>query len=435
MTSTPPPLRVAVVGGGIAGLVASLALQKRIDEGANLQLTVFEQASKFGEIGAGVSLGPNAQRVLRALGLGDELAAVAAPPGKDGDLWFEYRVGQKGEREGEAFAHVRGKDAGRGNVHRADFLDQLIKKLPAGVAQFNHRASSYTPTESGVQIHFENEGAPAVEVDVLVASDGIKSLLRGHMYQRKGLDMEYQRARYAEWVAWRGLIPREKYNSVFGEGAVENMMHVGQGRHILTFPVRGGTLINLVGFVRDEEHVKLGNHTGPWSEPRPKEEMLDDFASFNDKIQKLLEAIDNPSIWGIFSINKLTHVTDDRVLLIGDAGHATTPHCGAGAGQAIEDAFFVSAFLTHSSILSASGAARKKAINRALELYEKERHPRAARVQEWSHAGGMLYEFLGPEGSDLAKMKETLEGRMGWIWEFEGEEEVKRLEKLLEEEM
>ena len=106
MTSTPPPLRVAVVGGGIAGLVAALALQKRIDEGAKLQLTVFEQASKFGEIGAGVSLGPNAQRVLRALGLGDELAAVAAPPGKDGDLWFEYRVGQKGEREGEAFAHV-----------------------------------------------------------------------------------------------------------------------------------------------------------------------------------------------------------------------------------------------------------------------------------------------------------------------------------------
>jgi 2-polyprenyl-6-methoxyphenol hydroxylase-like FAD-dependent oxidoreductase len=154
----------------------------------------------------------------------------------------------------------------------ADFLDQLIKKLPPNVAKFQHRASRYTQHEDGVTIHFEDEKLPPAEADVVVCSDGIKSLLRGHMYQQLELDMESQKARYAEWIAWRGLVPREKYNEIFGEGAVENIMHVGTGRHILSesckhlfpwplpgarrmsrshsqfsaFPVRGGSLINIV---------------------------------------------------------------------------------------------------------------------------------------------------------------------------------------------
>ncbi|BGP03549.1 hypothetical protein NBRC10513v2_007282 [Rhodotorula toruloides] len=426
--ATLKPLRVAVIGGGIAGLCMALALQQRIEEGADIQYTVYEQSRKFGEIGAGVSIGPNSQRVMRSMGLGAVLDAVAAPPGKDKDLWFAYRVGDAGENQEKEFAHVRGTDAACGSVHRADFLDQLINKLPPNVAKFQHRASRYTQHEEGVTIHFEDENLPSAEADVVVCSDGIKSLLRGHMYQKLGLDMESQKARYAEWIAWRGLVPREKYNEIFGEGAVENIMHVGTGRHILTFPVRGGSLINIVAFVRDEEHKKLGNHTSPWSEPRPKAEMMEDFARFNDRCKALLEAIDNPSIWGIFAIPQLTRVTDDRVVLIGDCGHATTPHCGAGAGQGIEDAYFLAHFLAHPSILRASSpSARNAALNRALSIYESDRHPRGAKVQQWSHNAGLLYEFLGPEGNDLGKMKETLEGRMGWIWEFDHEKELRRM--------
>lgn len=105
--TTAPPLRVAVVGGGIAGLCAALALEQQRQLGAQLDIRVFEQASKFGEIGAGVSIGPNSQRALRRMGLGDELDRVAAPPGSDPDRWFEYRVGQAGENEGKTFANVR----------------------------------------------------------------------------------------------------------------------------------------------------------------------------------------------------------------------------------------------------------------------------------------------------------------------------------------
>lgn len=93
-----------------------------------------------------------------------------------------------------------------------------------------------------------------------------------------------------------------------------------------------------------------------------------------------------------------------------------------------QDAYFLAHFLTHPSILNApSSSARVAAINRALQIYETDRHPRAAKVQQWSHNAGLLYEFLGPEGNDLGRMKETLEGRMRWIWDFDHDKELRRM--------
>ncbi|GAA5881245.1 hypothetical protein JCM1840_000638 [Sporobolomyces johnsonii] len=428
-----PPLRVAVVGGGIAGLTAALAILHHIAQGANLSLQVFEAAEKFAEIGAGVAFGPNAQRALRLIGVGDALDSVAGPPGDDPDTWFEFRVGDQGANAGKAFTTLTGKDAARGSVHRADFLDQLIKKLPPDLAHFHHRAESYTPHSSGVTIHFQQQDAKDVEADILICSDGIKSQLRAHMYQRKGLDMASQKARYAEWIAWRGLISKAKFHEVFGESANDKMMHVGTKAHILHFPVRNGDLINIVGFVRDEEHKKLGDHTGPWSEPRPASEMLEDYDHFNDECKALLKAIENPSIWGIFALPALEVAVDDRTVLIGDAAHATTPHQGAGAGQAVEDSLFLAAILAHPSVASAPLSSRSSAIDRALSIYQTERHPRAKKVQTTSHEAGMLYEFLDPQaGSDLDKIKANLETRMKWIWEFDIEAEIKRMLQLLE---
>lgn len=192
----------------------------------------------------------------------------------------------------------------------ADFLNELIQRLPASVANFNHRLTGYKPHADGVTLSFSN-GATA-EADVLVASDGIKSAVRHCMYERLGWDLERQRARYSEWVAWRGLVSRAKFQEVFGEGARDKMMLCGHGRHILVsgtilaarivqyvlisfvltpqhFPVRNGELVNIVGFVQDPEHRKLGDRTGPWSEDRPKAEMMEDFKTFSDKVLSLLD--------------------------------------------------------------------------------------------------------------------------------------------------
>ncbi|KAM0787333.1 hypothetical protein ACM66B_003422 [Microbotryomycetes sp. NB124-2] len=425
------PLRVAIIGGGIAGLAATTAFLKLKEEGANIQIDVYEAAPVFAEIGAGVSFGPNAQRALRMMGAGDALDATAGPPGDDADLWFHFVVAEAGPDSGKSIMEVRGADAARGNVHRADFLDQLIRRVPKEVAHFHHRLSSYEPHESGVTLKFES--GQTAECDVLVASDGIKSATRRCMYERKGLDLELQKARFSNWVAWRGLISKDKFREIFGQEAKDKMMLCGYRKHILHFPVRNGELVNIVGFVQDLDHKKLGNHTGPWAEERPRSEMLQDFADFNEQCLQMLKCIENPSIWGIFELPDIESCIDERVVLIGDADHATTPHQGAGAGQALEDALFVAALLSAPQTASTPLNERPAAIQKALQVYEQTRHERGVKVKRTSREAGLLYEMCGVdgEGKDTDKMGENLRTRMPWIWDYDTKAELDRALEML----
>ncbi|SDA02785.1 BZ3500_MvSof-1268-A1-R1_Chr11-1g03156 [Microbotryum saponariae] len=442
------PLRIAIVGGGIAGLTAAIAVlhYSKQNPESNVRLDVYESAAAFAEIGAGVALGPNAQTSLRLIGCGEALERIAGKQGQsDDDLWFDFLVGAKDHpQSGKDIHSLRGKMAGRGNVHRyvddnlsrflelvpADFLDGLIQMLPTDQAHFKKRCINYTPHSSGVTLHFAD--STTAEADVLVASDGIKSVLREAMYVRKGFKdeaLEIQRARYSEWIAWRGMVERAEFERIFGKGASDKRMLLGQGRHILHFPVRGGALINIVAFVKDPAHAKLGGHTGPWWEARPKAEMLEDFASFNESSLELLKAIKDPSIWGIFELPLIPHAVDERIVLVGDAAHATTPHQGSGAGQAIEDGLFVAHVLTHPLLSkSSTSSTRSTSLRTALSLYEAARHPRGRRVQSTSYEAGLLYDFLDPvAGDDIAKIEANLSERMKWIWEINLEKELSEL--------
>ncbi|KAL8279801.1 hypothetical protein RQP46_007896 [Phenoliferia psychrophenolica] len=345
-----PPLRIAIVGGGIAGLSAALGFVAAQKAGANISIKIYEGAPAFGEIGAGVSLGPNAQRALKLMGAGEALDRAAGEDLDDPGSWFDFHI-----------------------------------------AEASHaKAGEFICT----------------------------SALRGHLFARLGLDLTTQIAKYSEWVAWRGLIPRKQFHEAMGPNARAKMMHCGTGRHILHFPVRSGELINIVAFVRDPEHLKLGHNTGPWTEERPHSEMLQDFASFTPECKALLQAIEKPSIWGIFALPPIHNIVDERCIIIGDAAFG-----GSGAGQAIEDALFISKFLSHDSVSSATPLERVSAINKALEAYALLRHPRGLDVQRTSKEAGLLYEFMGVngEGSDMARLKEGLESRLVWIWEYDEE--------------
>ncbi|RSH89896.1 hypothetical protein EHS25_001882 [Saitozyma podzolica] len=434
MSSSPSPLRIAVVGGGIAGLAAAVGILKRKKEGANVDLQVYETASRFGEIGAGVSLGPNAQVTLELLGVGKEMESIAGwAVGAEKDLWFDIYAGDKAH-EGQHGGMVTGHQAGTGAVHRADLLDLLIRQIPPDICRFRHRLVSYTPhpsgSRSGVTLTFEDPDIADVEADVLIASDGINSKVRRRIYERKGLEVAKQQAVYSEWVAWRGMIDVARYQEAM-KGRRKSVMLLGKGKHILTFPVRRAKTINIVGFVADPERKKLGTHTSNWSEFRPKEEMLEDFADMDDASLALLKEIEKPSIWGIFRAPVLERAVDERVVLIGDAAHAMTPHQGSGAGQAIEDALFISAFLTSDGVLNASKGDRAEKIQSAIELFEEIRHPRSSKVQSTSDEAGQLYEYNGAEKDDVRRITSNLQQRTKWIWEFDVEGELKKaLERL-----
>jgi len=429
MTANDPKLEIAVIGGGIAGLTCALALQSHQRNGANIDIRIYEQAPKFGDIGAGVSMGPNAQKALSLISKEVETGFKKIAQNNDlsPDLWFDFMVGERDHPKSmQQFTTVRGQNAGTGSVHRADFLDEMVKLLDSSIPKFGHACSGYSTDDSGVTLHFDNQ--PDQKADVLIACDGVKSRTRRCLYERKGLDVKDQAARYSEWVAWRGLVPLEKFRETMGSECSTKQMLMGKHKHILHFPVRGGSLINIVGFVQDTDHKKLGEHTGPWAEARPKQEMLDDYHNFSPQCHKLLEAIEKPSIWGIWTCPELEVAAEDQVVLIGDAAHSMTPHQGAGAGQAVEDSLYIAALLCDLSVAASPTQSRSAQVKKALSIYSELRHPRSTKVQRTSREAGLLYEFdgLNGEGDDLDRITEALQKRMQWIWEYDVPAELER---------
>ncbi|CAD6576317.1 MAG: hypothetical protein CYPHOPRED_005971 [Cyphobasidiales sp. Tagirdzhanova-0007] len=408
------PLRVAIVGGGIAGLSLAAGILQEITKGANLELTVYEQAPKFAEIGAGVSLGPNALRALNALGLQKQLDRLNHCPEDTRDLWFEFRFAEASHPKcGEIVTRLMGRDSGSGHMHRADLLACLMTLLPVKYCRFNKRVTDYETYSTHACLKFAD--GTSEDTDLIVACDGVKSPLRKVLYRKLAVDAAKQQEKYAEWIAWRG--------GSFDFGVMSTkypQMLIGLDRHILTFPVKGGAMMNLVGFVRDPDRKKINGQTAPWQEERPHEEMLQDFDGFSGPVRKLIKAIPKPSIWGIFDLPPLPISIGHRIVLTGDAKHATTPHQGAGAGQATEDALFLARLLGHSNINQNQTEQKIKAM---LAIFQNVRHERSKSIQITSAEAGLLYEGRGTqgEGQETEKVKGNLDGRMEWIWEYDTE--------------
>lgn len=244
----------------------------------------------------------------------------------------------------------------------ADFLNELIALVPREVIHFDRRCTSYSPSSDHITLSFVN-GPPAT-ADVVIASDGIKSRVREQLYERKGLPTELQKAHYSEWTVWRGFIPRERFDAIMGPDYPPKQMHCGRDRHLTVrvhfsqvsaqadglrpfqhYPLRQGAIINVVAYVRDRDHKRLGDRTGPWSEPRQPEELLAEFESYNDTCKALLKVrqvssplrfvltlgvgrqeIKAPSMWGVFELPVINEWIDERIAIVGDAAHGMTPH-------------------------------------------------------------------------------------------------------------
>jgi salicylate hydroxylase len=233
---------VAVIGGGIGGLVLTLSLLSH-----GVPVTLYEAASKFGEIGAGVSFGPNATRAMRLISPhvheAFEARATHNQSQEKKDVWFDFRYGEDcgGKQDvGEKITTLHCK-GGQASVHRAHFLDELVKLLPDGVAKFGHRAADFVDEgEKGVVVHFDN--GEQARHDAIIGCDGIKSRIRASLL---GEDHPATRAVYSGKYAYRGLIPMEKAKALLGEELAQNaQMYLGRHGHVLTFSVEKGKTMN-----------------------------------------------------------------------------------------------------------------------------------------------------------------------------------------------
>jgi salicylate hydroxylase len=238
-------LSLGIVGGGIAGLTLTVALLTKCP---HIRITLYESAEAFGEIGAGVGFSPN---MVRTMGLIDPRIAAAFERCSKGNTvtdppkWFTVRVGDERKKDvklGEEIFVIPGRRGPSGGVHRAHFLDELVKLVPEGVAQFKKRAIDVTEAmdDSGDAVLHFADGSTA-QHSAILGCDGIKSRIRSIVLG----DSDAAKAVFSGKYAYRGLLPMSKAVDIMGDVTPRTpQMYVGYHGHVLTFPIANGTLVN-----------------------------------------------------------------------------------------------------------------------------------------------------------------------------------------------
>ncbi|KAI0029664.1 FAD/NAD(P)-binding domain-containing protein [Vararia minispora EC-137] len=431
--ATIPRLRVAICGGGISGLALAVALSRSPD----VQVQLYESAGRFTEIGAGVMIWFRTWRILELMGVAEDFAKVAhATPSSAPGCGFDYR---RSDSPGEGFRfQLFELPYGCIRFHRAHFLDAFIAHLPPGISHFGKRLSSYVTSPSGPTILYFADGSSA-ECDLLVGCDGVKSSVRAGMLQALAEETGDESVKtlgepfWSGTVAYRGLIPVEKLVRDGREHRTiaSAMMYCGKNKHVVSYGISRGTVVNVITMASSPQ--KEGESYGePWVTDCSREELLDCYAGWEDEVVELLSYIERPTKWGLHSIKPLPTYVHGRVVLVGDAAHAMLPHQGAGAGQAIEDAYVLACLLS-------DPFATPNNLHHALSAYDAIRRPNANHVLVGSRCSGKLYEFDDEVyGDRYEELGPAIVKMWDWLWaggpEEDAKEAVEKMKKRIVEE-
>lgn len=379
-------LKVLIVGGGIGGLTAALACAQKGHE-----VVLFEQAPEFGDVGAGLQIPPNAMKVLRALGVAGRVSHDAVRP-----LSLRMRHGESASNEGLIFNVPLGAVAEQRwgapylHIHRADYIEAL-KDCVADIPNVEVRLGQIV-----TDVRSEDEQATLTlsdgtheEGDVVVGADGLHSIVRGYLH---GGDSP----RFTGNMAWRATVPVE----MLGKDAPEAVacVWVGEGRHAVTYRLRGGSLVNFVGVVETD-------HSGSesWATQGSKVKAQEDFSGWHPSITRLLEVVSDDALfqWALFDRKPLPFWSRGRVTLLGDAAHPMLPFFAQGAAMATEDAWVLANCFSETST-----------VETALQAYQMGRHARASRVQAASRGNMKTFHRAGGVGQWATYGPMALAGRV-----------------------
>jgi 2-polyprenyl-6-methoxyphenol hydroxylase-like FAD-dependent oxidoreductase len=314
--------RIAIVGGGLAGLAAAQSLKT-----FGIKTEVFEAAPALGEIGAAVNISPQAVKALQAIGLSNEIAAVGtASPG----------IYTRNMQTGEFLEfHDRHKAAARFGApyftfHRADLLDALATGLDRNAIHLGHLLAGLEEQSDRVVLAFEN-GA-RIEAEFVIGADGVRSVIRHALY---GAD----NPTYTGQMVWRALLNSADvpFEAIEPTGHVQ---WVGPGCHLLAYYIRGKKMVNIVTQEDTDKWVEEG-----WSTRGDPAEMRLSFPNPEPRLKLLLSVVTECSKWGLFTRPLTRNWGRGRIQLIGDAAHAMLPNAGQGAGQAFEDSYILGRWL------------------------------------------------------------------------------------------
>ncbi|OCB84042.1 FAD/NAD-binding domain-containing protein [Sanghuangporus baumii] len=420
-----PKFTVAICGGGVAGLTASLAISHFSSERKDILVDLYEATPGFAEVGAGIGIQRRTWKVMKALGLEDALRRLAHVPSSDDELQPTFEARKSDQPEGLTFQYPRipCKYTDYSHVNSfstADFQQCLVENLDPNVihTHFSKRLIGYSLPSKDVgtpgRITLKFKDASEAQCDVLIGADGIRSATRHTMLELAASEIEHRgtgrERQLAEtlmspgkldpiWsgsVAYRALIPREQLAAVNpSHRALNRMMnYTGKNKHVIVYPVTKGKLINVVAFV--SQPGREGTlYNDPWVTSREKSEVVAAYKGWETEVQQLIQCMNSPSCWAIHSLKELPKCAHDRVAIIGDAAHAMTPHQGSGAGVAIEDAYILGALLAHPLTTFST-------LPVALKAFEAVCLQHGNDVQQRSRLQGQMYEYADPRFSSLA---------------------------------
>jgi salicylate hydroxylase len=408
------PFTVAVCGGGIGGLALAIGLDRQ-----GIDYHIYEAASAFAEIGAGVSFGPNSVRAMSLISpkikAGYDRKATSNRDEYKANTWFDFQYGMKskhGDPAGKHITSVLSPPIGQSSVHRAHFLDELVSLIPDERATFGKKVDNIVELANGegVRIYFA-DGSTAT-ASIAIGTDGIKSNIRPMVV---GKDHPAAKATFSGKYAYRGLIPMDKAVGLLGDERARNaQMYLGQDGHILTFPIEKGNTMNVVAF-RTEPSGKWENEQ--WVLPMDRSKMEADFSDWGDDPKSILSLMEKPDLWALFEHPPAPSYYKGRICLSGDSAHASTPHQGAGAGMALEDAYILS------NVLGRVKVGSDDEIAAAFEAYNATRKERSQKLVTTSHQVAEIYEFQRA-GDSVEEIEAALRDWYKWIWEHDLEKDL-----------
>jgi salicylate hydroxylase len=404
---------IIIAGAGIGGLTAAHAIA-----GSGFRVLLFEQARQLSDIGAGLQLSPNATRILIALGLAERLKPhVVAPQA----IWIRAAGGAR-------LAHIPLGELAAARygapywvIHRADLQTALAEAVCANpdiTFTLDAELDRFSASPEGVIAHVvagrtsraADDGTTRdIPGSALIGADGLSSLVRHWLTQSSPWQPASNAPRYANRTAWRATIPAARVPAEFRAPAVH--LWLGRKAHLVHYPVKSGTAINIVAITQDRADRREWN-----AADGVPDEVLAQFPRVDwcEQARTMLSAPERWLRWSLFDRRPDARWGRGPVTLLGDAAHPSLPFLAQGAAMAIEDA----------AVLADCLKMTPEAPERALRLYEDRRRARTARVQRTARRNGRIYHFGGLAAMVRNRVLGRLDGekllaRFDWVYDYD----------------
>ncbi|MFF6809193.1 FAD-dependent monooxygenase [Streptomyces sp. NPDC012403] len=386
MRMAPSKAQVAIVGGGVAGLVTATLLH-----GHGMDVRLFERTPVLGAVGAGIQLSPNGVRVLHRLGLADALARTGVRAGAietrrwdDGSPIARVPHGTLCDERFGAPYYL---------IHRADLQRCLVSALPEGIVELGKGCTRLVERPDTVELHLTD--GSVTTADLVIGADGVHSVVRTAVVD--------DAPRFSGYSVHRGLVPAEVVPSFTRDPRV--VFWLGPERHVTYYPIAGGDTVHFsaVG-------VSPDTRSGSTSAPGAVEDLDAAFAGWHEEVRRVVTAAASVTRWDLFDRDMAGRYATDRVVLLGDAAHPTLPYLSQGANQALEDAVVLARCLEDARPGDLTGAVRR---------YEELRLPRTAEVHRRARALGRTFHL--PDGPHQERRDRDMRARqdlehLDWLY-------------------